>query len=226
MKQGIKDLPIKAGCNGLAEPKQINPLAILLTLTTISLLKGRYSKYFSSKFVYLIMKKCFVLFLLFSLTINGYSQNPFEFGGEYIKMIGKGYNSSKAALRGESYSNQSSFSAGIIYHLPSKNSYSASSGFGFYAGYRYAFNNNTNGSPFAGARLLFSWESFDGKSTDNSIMITPMGEIGYHFIFGKRLFATPAAGFGYTIEFTKGNNSLDEDRGGRFIPSLSAGYRF
>jgi hypothetical protein len=173
------------------------------------------------------MYKTIVVFassLLF--TAASQAQKPFELGAEYLRVIGKGYNSAKAALRGESFSNQNSFSAGIIYHLPSKNSYSASSGFGFYAGYRYAFNNNTTGSPFAGARLLLSWESFEGKSADKSIMITPMGEFGYHFILGKSLFLAPVIGAGYTIEFTSGNNSLDEDRGGRFIPSLSAGFRF
>ena len=157
---------------------------------------------------------------------TSFAQNTFELGAEYMKVIGKGYSSSKAALRGESFSNKNSFSAGIIYHLPSKKAYSVSSGFGIYAGYRYAFSSSTGGSPFAGARILFSLENFDGKTRENSILITPMAELGYHFIFGKRIFAAPSAGFGYTIEFSRGYNSLDEDRGGRLIPSLAAGYRF
>ena len=47
-------------------------------------------------------------------------------------------------------------------------------------------------------------------------MLTPMAELGYHFIFGKRIFAAPSAGVGYTFEFTHGYNSLDEDRAGSF----------
>jgi hypothetical protein len=53
-----------------------------------------------------------------------------------------------------------------------------------------------------------------------------MLEAGYHFVFGKRIFTSPALGFGYTIEMSQGFNSLNEDVGKRFIPSLSAGYRF
>jgi hypothetical protein len=197
-------------------------VANYLLLTDI---KSHFSRYYCK---YPAMNKpiittlCCILF-----AAAGFSQKPFELGAEYLKMIGKGFNSSKAALRGETFSNRNSFSAGIIYHLPSKKAYSVSSGFGIYAGYRYAFNNNVNdNSFFAGARILFSFENFEGKSRDNSILITPMGELGYHLIFGKHLFAAPAAGFGYTIELARGYNSLDEDRGGRLIPSLSAGYRF
>ena len=155
------------------------------------------------------------------------SQKPFEFGAEYIKMFGKGYNSTKAAARAETFSNKNSFSIGITYQFASSKAYSVSSGFGIYAGYRYSFGNDVNdNSLFAGARLLLSFENFAGKSRDNSIMITPFGEFGYHFIFGKHIYAAPAVGFGYTVEFTHGNNSLDEDRGGRIIPNLSAGIRF
>ena len=171
----------------------------------------------------------YILFIFTATLIifTSYSQRPFEFGGEYIRVIGKGYNNAKAAARGESFNNKNSFSVGIIYHLPSKKAYSTSSGFGIYAGYRYAFNNSATGdSPFAGTRILFSFEDFDGKARESSIMITPMAELGYHFIFGKRIFAAPSAGVGYTFEFTHGYNSLDEDRGLRLIPSLSTGYRF
>jgi hypothetical protein len=163
--------------------------------------------------------------MLISLSVK--AQQPFELGGEYIRSIGKGYNSAKVAGRGESYSNKNSFSAGITYQLKSKKSYSVSSGFGLYVGYRYSFSNKTTGSsPFAGARILFSLENFEGQTNRNSLFITPWAEAGYHLIFAKHIFAAPSIGYGYTKKMSKDFNSLNEDDGGRFIPSLSAGYRF
>jgi hypothetical protein len=73
---------------------------------------------------------------------------------------------------------------------------------------------------------MLSFENFEGKSRENSLFITPVAELGYHFVFAKHIFAAPAVGFGYTVEFSRGFNSLDEDVGKRFVPSLSAGYRF
>ncbi len=172
-------------------------------------------------------KYLLLLFATSLITLVSYAQKPFEFGGEYIKMIGKGYNSSKAGVRAERFSNKNSFSIGITYQFASSKAYSVSSGFGLYGGYRYAFSNKIDdNSLFAGARILLSFENFAGKSRDNSIMITPFGEIGYHLLLGKHIYTAPAVGFGYTVEFTHGNNSLDEDRGGRVIPNLSAGIRF
>jgi hypothetical protein len=172
-------------------------------------------------------KHLLLIFTVLVISFTSYAQNPFEFGAEAIKMIGKGYNSTKVGVRGESFSNKNSFSVGITYQFASSKTYSASSGFGVYGGYRYAFSNNINdNSLFAGARILFSFESFAGKSRDNSILITPMAEAGYHMILGKSFYTAPSLGFGYTVEFTNANNSLDEDRGGRLIPSLSAGFRF
>lgn len=162
--------------------------------------------------------------LLFSSGSN--AQNPFELGAEYLRPIGKGYNSAKAAIRGESFNNKSSYSAGITYQLASKKAYSVSRGFGIYFGYRYAFSNKLNGnSPFAGARILFSLENFEGQTTNNSLFITPWAEVGYHLMFAKRFYAAPAIGYGYTKKMSKDYNSLNEDDGGRIIPSLSAGYR-
>lgn len=174
------------------------------------------------------MKKHLILLLAATVVTSVCrAQNPFELGAEYLRFIGKGYNTSKVAVRGESFSNKNSFSAGITYQLASAKAYSVSSGFGFYAGYRHAFGTNTNGNNiFAGARLLFSLEDFEGKTRQKSLLITPIAEAGYHFIFAKCIYAAPSLGFGYTIEFSKGYNSLDEDVGKRFIPSLSAGYRF
>jgi len=174
------------------------------------------------------MYKSFLSFFVLSLiAVNVSAQNPFEFGGEYIRSIGKGYNSGKAAARAESFSDKNSFSTGITYQLASKKSYSVSHGLGIFFGYRHAFSNKLTGSsPFAGARILFSLENFEGQTRNNSLFITPWAELGYHFIFAKHIFAAPGIGYGYTLKMSKDYNSLNEDDGGRLIPSLSAGYRF
>lgn len=167
------------------------------------------------------------IFAVVLITLSCPAQKPFELGVEYMRSFGQGYNSARAAVRAESFSNKSSFSAGITYQLPSKKSYSVSRGFGLYIGYRYAFSNKTPGnSPFLGARVLFSLENFEGQTSRNSLFITPWAEAGYHFIFAKSFFAAPSVGYGVTKKMTKDYNSLDEDNGGRFIPSVSAGYRF
>lgn len=155
------------------------------------------------------------------------AQNPYELGAEYLRSSGKGYSTSRLALRGESFPGKGSYSAGITWLFASGKSYSVSRGFGLYLGYRYAFGNNPKGSnPFAGARILFSLENFEGKTSRNSLLITPMAEAGYHLMIGRRIFAAPAIGYGLTFKFSKDYNSLDEDVGGRLIPSVSAGYRF
>ncbi|MEI2737591.1 MAG: hypothetical protein V9F01_02260 [Chitinophagaceae bacterium] len=156
---------------------------------------------------------------------SSHSQRPFELGGEYLRAIGKGYNSAKVAVRGESFNNKSSFNFGITYQLSSKKAYSVSSGFGLYLGYRYSFSNKPN-SIFAGARVLFSFENFEGQTNRNSLFVTPWAEAGYHFIFSKHIYTAPSIGYGYTLKISKDYNSLNEDDGGRLIPSLSAGYRF
>ncbi len=158
---------------------------------------------------------------------TGFAQNPAEIGGEYMRSMGQGYTNNIAAGRYETFRSKNSYSFGITYHFSSKKSYSVSKGFGIYAGYRYSFSSNINGnSPFAGARVMFSFENFEGKTSLNSLMATPVAELGYHFVFGERIFAAPAFGFGYTIKITKEYNSLDEDEGKRYIPSIAAGYRF
>lgn len=168
-----------------------------------------------------------ILFFVVMSFAAGHAQRPAEVGGEFIKMIGKGFNNNKVGGRFESFNNKSSFSVGITYALASQKSYSVSTGFGVYAGYRYAFSDNANGnSPFAGARVLFSFENFAGKSRQNSLLVTPQAELGYHLGFAKRFYAAPSFGFGYTIQLTGDYNSLNEDVGQRMIPSLSAGYRF
>lgn len=146
-----------------------------------------------------------------------------------MRFIGKGYNNAKAAVRGESFNNKNSFSAGITYQLASKKAYSVAHGFGLYVGYRYYISDKiiTKGSsPFAGARVLFSLENFEGKTSRNSLLITPFAEAGYHFVFGKSIYAAPSFGYGYTLKISKDYNSMDEDNGARMIPSLSAGFRF
>ncbi len=173
------------------------------------------------------MKKLFLAIFCFGSGLITYAQNPFELGAEYMRSLGKGYNNTIAAARGETFRNKSSFSIGLTYHFSSAKSYSVSKGFGMYAGYRYAFSNTLEGNnPFLGARVMFSFENFEGKTSLNSLLFTPMAEAGYHFIFAKNFFAAPAFGFGYTIKLTKEYNSLDEDEGKRFIPMVSAGYRF
>ena len=119
------------------------------------------------------MLRFIILLVLLSTTLFSKAQNPFELGAEYMRLIGKGYNNAKAAVRGESFNNKSSFSAGITYQLASKKAYSVSHGFGVYIGYRYAFSDKiiTKGSsPFAGARILFSLENFEGKTSRNSLL--------------------------------------------------------
>lgn len=175
------------------------------------------------------MLRFITLFSAIIITLSCEAQKPFELGGEYTRFIGQGYNNAKAAVRGESFNNKSSFSAGITYQLASKNAYSVAHGFGLYVGYRYSFSDKiiTKGSsPFAGARVLFSLENFEGKTSSNSLLITPWAEAGYHFVFAKSFYAAPSIGYGYTLKISNDYNSMDEDNGARLIPSLSAGYRF
>lgn len=175
------------------------------------------------------MIRIFLLLLIISNTFEIQAQNPLELGVEYLRYIGQGYNNAKAAVRGESFNNKSSFSAGITYQLASKKAYSVSHGFGLYVGYRYYFSENIilkGNSPFAGARVLFSLENFEGQTSRNSLLITPWAEAGYHLVFAKRFYAAPSVGYGYTVKFSKDYHSMDEDNGTRVIPSLSAGYRF
>ena len=173
------------------------------------------------------MQKIIIGCLTILISNIAFAQRPFELGGEYTRSIGKGYNTARAGVRAETFQDKSSFSAGFLYTLPSNKSYSVAHGFNLYLGYRYAFSNNVKGnSPFLGARVLLGLENFEGKTAANSFMLTPMAEAGYHFVFGKHIFTTLAVGYGYTIKFSKDYNSLNEDEGGRIIPSLSAGYRF
>lgn len=174
------------------------------------------------------MKKVTTALLLFvALHGTGIAQQPFELGAEYIRSLGQGYNHAKAAVRGESFSNKNSFSLGLTYQLSSKKAYSVSHGFGLYIGYRYSFSTkNPGNSPFAGARVLFSLENFEGQTNQNSLFITPWAEVGYHFMFAKNFFGAPSVGYGKTFKISKDYHSLDEDNGGRIIPSISAGYRF
>lgn len=155
------------------------------------------------------------------------SQKPFELGPEYMRLIGKGYNTHAAGIRGETFRNKGSFSIGLTYTFSASNSYSFSNGFNLYGGYRYAFGTSANGSnPFVGVKILYSLVSWEGKSSLFSPMLTPIAEAGYHFVFAKHIFAAPAVGYGYTLRIIPDYNSLDEDAGGRIVGALSAGYRF
>ena len=173
------------------------------------------------------LRRILIFIIVSNIPLIIHAQSPKELGAEYIRSIGKVYNTTKVAARGERFDAKNSYSAGITYQLASGKSYSVSRGFGVYFGYRYAFGKNTNGNnPFAGARVLFSFENFEGQTRRNSLFITPWAEAGYHLVFAKRFFAAPSAGFGYSFKFSKDFHSLDEDVGKRFIPSISAGYRF
>lgn len=175
-----------------------------------------------------MFKQLLFIFAVTLVALSCHAQRPFEVGAEYIRAIGKGYNTAKVAARGESFNtNKNSYSAGITYQLSSNKAYSVSKGFGLYVGYRYSFSNKVIGnSLFAGARVLFSLENFEGQTNRNSLFITPWAEAGYHLLFIKRIYAAPSIGYGYTFKFSKDYNSLNEDDGGRILPSLSAGYRF
>lgn len=168
-----------------------------------------------------------LILIFFALSNKSISQKSSELGVEYMRYYGQGYKSSTAGARYESYTNKSSWSIGLTYILPSKSSYGSSRGLGMYAGYRYGFGGGTGGNLFAGARVLFAFVNFDGKTNLNSLVCTPMAELGYHFLFSskKNIFTSPSIGYGYTKKITKEFNSLDEDEGGRIIPSISAGFK-
>jgi hypothetical protein len=170
-----------------------------------------------------------IILIVVSLLITTFlsAQNPWELGAEYRRTIGQGYQGNIAGIRYEKYKTKGSFNIGLTYHFSVKTAYSGSRGFGMFAGYRYHFGKDVNNSAaFAGLRLLFSFENFEGKTSLNSLLMTPSAEAGYHFIFSKSFFATPSIGYGYTIKITKEYNSMDEDVGRRIIPALAAGFRF
>ena len=173
------------------------------------------------------MKNLSFLILLSILSISSNAQNPWELGAEYMKPIGKGYKSNIAGPRYENFNNKTGFSIGLTYHFSPRDAYGGFKGYGAYAGFRNYFGNNINGSnPFIGLRVLFAFENFEGKTNLGSLMFTPIGEAGYHFVFGKHIFTTPSIGYGYQIKVTKEYNTRDQDEGGRIIPGLAAGYRF
>jgi hypothetical protein len=172
------------------------------------------------------LKKVIPIFFLLSIISSiCYSQSLWELGGEYQHPIGKGASDNIAGIRTENYRNKSSWSIGLTYNFASK-SYSEYKGFGLYAGYRYAFGIKTKGNIFAGLRAAFMFTNFAGKERASGVSFFPSAEAGYHFIFRNKWFASPALGYGYIIKMTKEYNSLQEDEGGRIIPSISAGYRF
>ena len=161
------------------------------------------------------------------LILIGSAQNPWELGAEYSKPIGKGYKSNIAGLRYENFGNKIGFSVGLTYHFSTRDAYGGFKGYGIFAGIRNYFGNNEKGNhPFIGARVLFAFENFEGKTSLGSLMFTPSAEAGYHFVFGKHFFTSPTIGYGYQIKITKEYNSRNDDVGGRIIPGLSAGYIF
>ena len=175
------------------------------------------------------MRKILCLSILcFSFATTAVSQNPWELGGEYMRSMGKNFKSSHVGPRYETFSKKHSWVIGLTYNFSSKQSYSGYKGFGMYAGYRYGFifNEKGTGNAFAGGRLWFSFDNFDGKTSLNSLFITPMAEAGYHFTFKTHYAVTPFVGYGFTKKITNEFNSLDEDFGGRLLPGIDLGYRF
>jgi len=173
------------------------------------------------------MKNLVLLISTLILTLISSAQDPWELGVDYMKTFGKGYKSNIAGVHYEKYNNKTSFSIGITYHFSPRDAYGGFKGYGMWAGLRKGFGHlNTGSNPFIGLRLLFAFENFDGKTSLGSLMFTPIGEAGYHFVFGKHIFTTPSIGYGYQIKVTKEYNTRDQDVGGRIIPGLAAGYRF
>lgn len=173
------------------------------------------------------MKNLAFLVLISILSISSIAQKPWELGAEYMRPMGKGYKSNIAGLRYENFNAKTSFSIGITYHFSPRDAYGGFKGYGAFVGFRNYFGNNVSGSKlFIGARALFAFENFEGKTSLGSLMFTPIGEAGYHFVFGKHIFTTPSIGYGYQIKVTKEHNTRDQDEGGRIIPGLAAGYRF
>lgn len=173
--------------------------------------------------------KNLLLFLFSSaLALTSAAQNPWELGGHYMIPIGKGYKSNIAGLHYENFNSKTSFSIGITYHFSARDSYGGFKGYGMWAGFRNSFGSDGYGADnaFIGLRVLFAFENFDGKTNLGSLMFTPIGEVGYHFLFGEHFFTTPSIGYGYQIKITKEYNTRDQDEGGRIIPGLAAGYRF
>ena len=175
------------------------------------------------------MRKLICLSILcFSFAVTAISQNPWELGAEYMRSMGKNFKSSHVGPRYETFNKKHSWVIGLTYNFSSKTSYSGYRGFGLYAGYRYGFmfNDKGTGNAFAGGRLWFSFDNFDGKTSLNSLFFTPMADVGYHFTFSTHYAVTPFVGYGFTKKITKEYNSLDEDFGGRLLPGIDLGYRF
>ena len=173
------------------------------------------------------MKNLFLFLLISALSLTSVAQNPSELGADYMMPIGKGYKSNIAGVRYENFNSKTSFSIGITYHFSARDSYGGFKGYGMWAGFRKSFGDNISGSDgFIGLRALFAFENFEGKTNLGSLMFTPIGEVGWHFLFGDHFFTTPSVGYGYQIKVTKEHNTRDQDEGGRIIPGLSAGYRF
>ena len=173
------------------------------------------------------MKNLIFLSLILISAFTSQAQIPWELGGEFMRPMGKGYKSNIGAVRYERFNSKTSFSIGITYHFAPRDAYGGFRGYGAFAGFRNYFGNNLTGSkPFIGARVLFAFENFEGKTNLGSLMFTPSAEAGYHFVFGKHIFTTPSIAYGYQLKITKEYNTRDDDEGGRIIPGLAAGYRF
>ena len=175
------------------------------------------------------MKRLSLNLTVFFMLITAVVSAQTDLGAEYQLMKGRSYSGKALGVRGETFNAKHSWSIGITKNLSSKGSYSEYRGFGIFAGYRHGFKYSSkgNGNIFAGGRIYLSFENFFGKESANGMSVMPAVEAGYEFLFWKhRIFTTPSVGYGYKFKMTKGNNSLQEDEGGRVIPSLALGYHF
>ncbi len=174
----------------------------------------------------MVRKVQFLLLLLLSAE-SLTAQRAFETGVEYMRPIGTTFQSQIAGMRTELFQQKNSFSLGLVYNFPVQSAYSVSRGLGLYAGYRYNMAKNMNNhSPFVGGRLLLSLLNFESKNRQNSLFITPLVEGGYHFLFNGNYYIAPSVAYGHTLEYANTFNSLSQDVGRRFIPSVAAGIRF
>jgi hypothetical protein len=173
-------------------------------------------------------KPSLLVICLVLVSLAGSSQKPWELGGEYQRLIGKGYGGTMAGARYETYPGKSSWSFGVTYNFTPAKSYSVHKGFSVYAGYRYgfAYSGSGKGNAFGGARIYFLFENYEGKERANGLSILPVAELGYHLMIKNHIYLAPAVAGGYCLKRSKINNSLQEDEGGRILGGLSAGYRF
>lgn len=191
------------------------------------------------------MQKLFVIsFLLLLISVTTFSQvyntgtvttgsKIWELGGEYQYNCGHNLSQHDIGIRYDGFQNRNNWNIGILFdcgHTKSKDG-NKESGIGISAGYRYGFSYGNHGNLFGGVRATFEfdkWKDKDGKEISKETVFVPKIETGYQYIFGTsgHIYTTPSIGFGYGIKLNATGTETKADEGGRFIPSISMGYRF